>query len=274
MYVVFKPEVTVGDKEWNLLDIMNPPGSFESGKRARGYSSKNLLPLSGKLIPEFANRQSIREMFFRRSQSSQNTRPGDVQPSANITNIPGANPPKRHMNSSNTRGPPSKRVKQEVGPTSFSAGQSTLQRFFGVRSTCSVENKSGETAVRTSHLPSSNIPSTQRKPVSTDSEGTEPMSVSNNSPETGADLARQGLDLENDRIVNKESWSRLFSKKKPPRCEGHDEECISLVTKKPGINRGRAFWICPRPVGPSGNKEVGTEWRCPTFIWCSDWSGG
>lgn len=72
--------------------------------------------------------------------------------------------------------------------------------------------------------------------------------------------------------ASKEGWTKLFSKKVAPRCE-HGEPCISLTTKKPGVNCGRQFWICPRPIGPSGHKEVGTQWRCGTFIWCSDWKG-
>lgn len=75
-----------------------------------------------------------------------------------------------------------------------------------------------------------------------------------------------------DPIVAKESWSKLLSKRVAPRCE-HHEPCISLLTKKPGINCGRSFYICPRPLGPSGEKERGTEWRCGTFIWSSDWNG-
>lgn len=256
---------------------MNPPGSFEGGKRTRDYSSKSLLPLSGKLIPEFANRQSIREMFFRRSQSSQCTSVGDVQvPTETKNSIPSSKLPKRHLSSSNTKEPPLKRVKQETGRTSPSAGQSTLQRFFGVKSTRGVENQSVETATRTLHQKPSNAPSTENLSVLLKDESreqTDSISTDGNNLESGAESAQQGLDPENDRTVNKGSWSQLFSKKVPPKCEGHDEVCISLVTKKPGINQGRAFWICPRPLGPSGNKEVGTQWRCPTFIWCSDWSG-
>lgn len=75
-----------------------------------------------------------------------------------------------------------------------------------------------------------------------------------------------------DPIVSKEDWNKLFTKKPAPRCDSHQEPCVSLTTKKPGMNRGRAFWICPRPLGPSGEKEKGTQWRCPTFIWASDWN--
>ncbi|KAL0468715.1 DNA lyase [Neurospora intermedia] len=75
-----------------------------------------------------------------------------------------------------------------------------------------------------------------------------------------------------DPIQNKESWSKLLGKRVVPKCE-HGEDCQSLVTKKPGINCGRSFYMCARPLGPSGNKETGTEFRCKTFIWSSDWSG-
>ncbi|OAQ98577.1 hypothetical protein LLEC1_01562 [Akanthomyces lecanii] len=104
-----------------------------------------------------------------------------------------------------------------------------------------------------------------------------------------------------DPIEAKESWSKLLGKRIVPKCE-HDEPCISLVTKKPGVNcgmlicsivfcsslffcratkanvfviwqsTGRSFYICPRPLGPSGEKERDTEWRCGTFIWSSDWN--
>ena len=75
-----------------------------------------------------------------------------------------------------------------------------------------------------------------------------------------------------DPIETKETWSRLFTKPAVPRCDGHDEPCITLLTKKPGMNLGRSFWMCPRPLGPSGAKEKNTQWRCQTFIWCSDWN--
>jgi AP endonuclease-2 len=49
-----------------------------------------------------------------------------------------------------------------------------------------------------------------------------------------------------DPIVAKEGWTKLFTKRQPPRCEGHNEPCISLETKKKGFNCGRSFWICAR----------------------------
>jgi AP endonuclease-2 len=75
-----------------------------------------------------------------------------------------------------------------------------------------------------------------------------------------------------DPIVAKESWSKLLSKRVLPRCE-HNEPCVSYQTKKAGINCGRSFYMCSRPLGPSGEKEKGTQWRCGTFVWSSDWTG-
>ncbi|KAK1671914.1 DNA lyase [Colletotrichum godetiae] len=77
-----------------------------------------------------------------------------------------------------------------------------------------------------------------------------------------------------DPIEVKESWSKFnLGKRVVPKCE-HGEPCISFQTKKPGVNCGRSFFICARPLGKSGEKEKGTEWRCPTFIWSSDWKKG
>ena len=68
----------------------------------------------------------------------------------------------------------------------------------------------------------------------------------------------------------KKSWGKLFKKPVAPKCE-HGEPCKTMLTKKPGVNCGRSFWMCNRPLGPSGNKERNTQWRCQTFIWASDW---
>ena len=96
------------------------------------------------------------------------------------------------------------------------------------------------------------------------------------SPSTARRASTQDQETVHDPIQSKESWSKLFTKPVAPRCEGHNEPCITLLTKKPGMNLGRSFWMCPRPLGPSGAKERNTQWRCQTFIWCSDWnsSGG
>ena len=91
-------------------------------------------------------------------------------------------------------------------------------------------------------------------------------------PEENHQSSIQPQESVQDPVEIKESWSKLFTKPTAPRCEGHDEPCVSLLTKKPGMNLGRSFWMCRRPLGPSGVKEKNTQWRCQTFIWCSDWN--
>ena len=92
------------------------------------------------------------------------------------------------------------------------------------------------------------------------------------SPSYASRNSVQDPDGVHDPIETKETWSKLFTKPLAPRCESHNEPCITLLTKKSGMNLGRSFWMCPRPLGPSGTKEKNTQWRCQTFIWCSDWS--
>lgn len=103
-------------------------------------------------------------------------------------------------------------------------------------------------------------------------ETTHDMSSIRTSPSFARSGSTQDQETVHDPIQSKESWSKLFTKPVAPRCEGHDEPCITLLTKKPGMNLGRSFWMCPRPLGPSGAKEKNTQWRCQTFIWCSDWN--
>lgn len=66
VYAVFKDKVWVDGVEKHILDIVNPLGIFEGGVRKQSWSTKCLLPMSGKLIPEFDKRQSIRDMFTRK----------------------------------------------------------------------------------------------------------------------------------------------------------------------------------------------------------------
>ena len=71
--------------------------------------------------------------------------------------------------------------------------------------------------------------------------GKEPTSTStatSTSPQKRSTTANATFDeYVFDPIQAKESWSKLLSKRVVPRCE-HNEPCISLLTKKPGINCG------------------------------------
>ncbi|GJN92091.1 hypothetical protein Rhopal_005120-T1 [Rhodotorula paludigena] len=75
--------------------------------------------------------------------------------------------------------------------------------------------------------------------------------------------------------INAESaaaWSSIFAKKPPPLCEGHNEPSKLWTVNKTGINKGRRFWLCARPVGPGYDQgqaklHVDPQFRCNFFQW-------
>ncbi|KAL9488311.1 hypothetical protein ACSS6W_000588 [Trichoderma asperelloides] len=178
-------------------------------------------------------------------------------------------------------------------------GQKTLQGFFKPVSSLAVNRMAGKTGsdagANANRKANTNTPSPdlqQTITLPTELLSHQPSSAPSSQLETNdADWSGKSPDSEyqakqNPRSLNlqtetnqifdpihaKESWSKLLGRRVLPRCE-HNEPCISLVTKKPGVNCGRSFYICARPLGPSGEKEKDSEWRCGTFIWSSDWNG-
>ncbi|GBB83631.1 hypothetical protein RclHR1_10330001 [Rhizophagus clarus] len=56
-------------------------------------------------------------------------------------------------------------------------------------------------------------------------------------------------------------WNALFKPRPIPNCIKHGEPCKEYTVNKPGINQGRRFYLCSRPVGNS------QESRCDYFEW-------
>ncbi|KAJ6178427.1 hypothetical protein N7519_008888 [Penicillium mononematosum] len=203
--------------------------------------------------------------------------------SASITE---ANRPSRAASRKRSQPLPStfaKRSKSTLSTSSegSSAGQKTLTGFFKPKDVDVYEATQSPMA-----FPGSSTPSLTPKLSEGPQEKGKASGINPQPPGSQEDIIRNeaGTSIERptaskffgdtviDPIVSKEDWSKIFTKKPVPTCDGHQEPCISLTTKKPGMNRGRSFWICSRPLGPSGEKEKGTQWRCPTFIWASDWN--
>lgn len=65
VYAILKDKVVLNGVETDISDIMNPPRMFIAGKRQREWTVKDLLPTSAKMLPEFQNRRSIKDMFSR-----------------------------------------------------------------------------------------------------------------------------------------------------------------------------------------------------------------
>ncbi|KAH7057336.1 Endonuclease/exonuclease/phosphatase [Macrophomina phaseolina] len=375
VYAILKERVVVDGEEVPLVDIMNPPGMFDNGKRLRDWTLKDSPSFSGRLLPEFDRRRSIKDMFSRRPTNSQPVAKGQeakdiVSTASNTTTLSmakeatqekedvthptssegfqqsqtslssqidesvqprsAASPEKKRPAADSSVAKSSKKKRQsstaKTQPSTLK-GQQSLKGFFrpaaplpredsassaknpnspsgspvqqapqataaqvsGNRSAQSethpdllqyaqsVQATNGlgkdNTSVYASPLSSSLKDSSRspNKPPNAD----DPIAVADITPADSTDLdtSTPASPPFIDPIVSKESWDKLFTKPSPPRCEDHNEPCITLTTKKPGVNCGRAFWICPRPVGPTGEKEKNTQWRCRTFIWASDWNG-
>lgn len=291
---------------------MNPPGVFQNGERQKEYSSQFVLPGSGRRLPEFdlEKRRSIKDMFTRKPPStlSRTTSTASAQeqstPAPNPTPPPATTNPNdssirpevsaetRNSTTSSRKRPqpaPATSAKRSKSTSTSSAtpvsGQKTLKGFFKPKPSDGVDENTFPTRQSSVSTVTGNDTACSPNKSSADSAATLLPSTSQTSEasvtkphsSTGAASAQSSPSKSNsdtvfDPIVSKEDWSKLFTKKPVPLCDSHQEPCISLTTKKPGMNRGRAFWICPRPLGPSGEKEKGTQWRCPTFIWASDWN--
>ncbi|KAF5019278.1 hypothetical protein F66182_8731 [Fusarium sp. NRRL 66182] len=258
-------KVTVGGKERALAAMLNPLDMFEGATRLRDWDTKDLLPLSAKLIPEFDRRQSIRDMFTKKAapavppQETTNTdtpaetlrnRNNNAQevlekldrtsesPSISESNT------KRPAATTGTRTRPPKKTKttpSAVEPKSkVTPGQQTLQGFFKPKATAVRAGNPERVAASSTPCPTKKPSGSVEGPASRQSPSSAPLTtpaerspphVSEQSGDAGSS------DKVFDPIQAKENWSKLLGKRVAPRCE-HNEPCISLTTKKPGVNCG------------------------------------
>ncbi|KAL9021859.1 MAG: hypothetical protein Q9185_000986 [Variospora sp. 1 TL-2023] len=329
VYATIKDQVHIDGGNIHILDVINPHGMFLNGQRRREYSTKDMLPMSGRLIPEFDGRRNIKDMFARkplpdfqsatvapeRTQISYGehaesddrtcgpilqahaietkclTKGGCVESAASATNK------KRTYAGASAQKPP-KRSKSGVVSLSplpgTGKGQQNLKGFFAAATVLQPDGGTPLPSNRTHgpihrfnepaiEFPSNCSPSPRQKndmkssavdpPSMAPANDPNPTNTSSShlSPPESASLTKD-TDIVHDPIQTKESWSKLFTRPAAPRCESHNEPCKTMLTKKNGFNRGRSFWICARPLGPTGDKEKNSQWRCHTFIWCSDWN--
>ncbi|PNY25559.1 DNA-(Apurinic or apyrimidinic site) lyase 2 [Tolypocladium capitatum] len=277
VFATMADSVVAGHRTVALADLMNPPGMFTDGKRVREWSQKDILALSAKLIPEFDRRQSIRDMLTKKSeprapvQSALNCETSSNSESRLVgqgsSDAPrgagnfgiddakkGANPSTQR--SSHTKRPPGssegtsrlpKRARTAVDSNGAKAkttpGQRTLQGFFKpVGSSSASATKRYDQTRPSDGAPA---PIAQRStglaaPAAAPEPGAQGYALS---PPAQAPLSTASEESPAppgkifDPVEAKESWSKLLGKRVLPRCE-HNEPCISLVTKKPGINCG------------------------------------
>ncbi|OBW64294.1 MAG: Uncharacterized protein AUREO_056420 [Aureobasidium pullulans] len=312
VYGEFREVVSVDNDgnhaEVKLVDIMNPLGVFNNGVRERDWNIKELPPFSARLMPEFYQRRSIKDMFKKSaapaaSASSSNGQAAagsksqlmDATGSRLSTNTDSAVKRKASEASASQTTKKQKPVPAATSKAQPAKGQKSLKGFFQAKPkpeepTDDMEEgvpDLGKTDVAgdaeeivgdstmSEAVPASPTPhpSSARDMRSANLRGSPAVSSASSKFDTQPPTDDTD-EMVYDPIENKESWQSLFRKPAAPLCEGHEEPCKSMQTKKKGENQGRSFWMCARPLGPSGNKEKGTQWRCPTFIWCSDFKAG
>ncbi len=289
VYAVIKDRVEIDGEEKHILDIVNPPGMFQDGIRKQEWTMKNLLPMSGKLIQEFDRRRNIRDMFTRTpsmpKMDSSAEAPATPIPANGViltvvdentvtpalectSNSRTTNGNGKRAAKANLSAPSVKKTKsssQSATPNGSLKGQSSLKGFFMAKT--APEHALQSPTKEEATLPPSIPPTT---PDATTLDGAAILSTASPA-KTDPSVDEEAFEAaEAASFVTKQSWGKLFSRPVAPKCD-HNEPCKTMLTKKPGVNCGRSFWMCNRPLGPSGQKERGSQWRCGTFIWASDW---
>lgn len=277
VYATLSHRVKNDGKEQHLLELLSPPGVYDDGQRTRELDTKDLLPLSAKLIPEFDRRQSIRDMFTKKAGPNLSRQPADVagtvraestadsngftdtsnggdsaaasktitSSSPRLTPIvsdsietpPAHSIPKRPAEANDTT--TNRTLKRSKSSTSANdtkskapsvpPGQMTLQGFFKPKAAASRPQSAERGPPSPKRKPP---PATRPSPAQRSMSPPAASSVRATSKDPRADS-----DKVFDPIQAKESWSKLLGKRVLPRCE-HNEPCISLTTKKPGVNCG------------------------------------
>ena len=179
-------------------------------------------------------------------------------------------------------------------PKKLKAGQSKLSSFFTKPTTTTTTLP---TAPANAKVPSDRAGSLSSEVIDLceDSEEMEMQSSSTPLPTITSEI-RLPADKDNSRITHSQSpdkkngngktgsgasssWSAVFvPKPPPPLCTVHREPSKEFRVNKPGPNKGKAFYLCARPVGPGYDKgrherrreEVDHQYKCNFFMWASD----
>lgn len=301
VFTEFHDRIPLSGEEVTMMDVMSPAGIVENGVRTAEWKLQEAPAFSAKKLPEFDKRRSIKSMFGaakatsakqetvdnpaidEEPQQSLATHAEEVDQSTSLIATASQSTASPEKGGSLKRKvPPATKASLKKQKSDASAakpgpakGQASLKGFFQAQSR--PLNDSSQPGDNASDSPTKTAPAQPKArttPIaSLSAKATTPPPPSpsrNDSPTPSPTTLNTSLQRTE---ATQKSWSTLFTKPRPPLCEGHAEPCKSMQTKKKGTNQGRSFWMCARPLGPSGEKERGTEWRCPTFIWCSDFRG-
>lgn len=270
VYVTLADVVKIDGKEVHLRDLLNPEGMFQGGQRMRDWNTKDLLPLSAKLIPDFDKRRSIKDMFSKKPAPKPKvpvvpekgegltTAAGNSEPSPSLmsegstpmasqnrpsnsavsTNLPAtqstASSLKRTQSTAPSSARPQKKAKGALQKEpSLGKAQSSLMGFFKPKS-----SGTSSTPSDTDNGPKAgmDVDGAQDEPPEATVEGETSLGVASQTKDEDATPPVPAKFI--DPIETKESWAKLLGKRVLPKCE-HGDDCVSYTTKKPGVNCGK-----------------------------------
>ena len=293
IYAVMRDTIHIDGAAVHIRDVMSPHGMFKDGIRQREWTTKDLLPLSAKLMSEFDGRRNIRDMFVRKLSVAKHgvLDEGLGAESQQALTEPQSTPTESQYTLADTQSTPEE--PQTPAESQFTTPNShhTLEGSSHIPE----DSRRNDTRLNGGGKRAANSPLTSRPPkrsAKAKPQGQQRLTgffKPQTAPDTGAARPASNADPSSADPSSAdpsssarparpegqtdgaaaETWSRLLSRRSPPRCD-HNELCARYVTKKPGLNCGRAFYVCARPLGPSGTRENGTPWRCTTFVWNSE----
>ncbi|KAK7428369.1 Class II abasic (AP) endonuclease [Neonectria magnoliae] len=272
VFATLAPKVRTGDGDRALLELLNPPGVFRGDQRRRDWAPTDLLPLSARLIPEFDRRRNIRDMFTKRAGPSSPHRgpvgtdaspnPPSSQFSSNsateeTSDAPRERPDVTDDDPSDTPGPaalftraPSQAIAKRPAEAAHKAPSRSLKKSKTSSGSADAKNKAatGQRTLQGFFKPkaSASQPRVAAASEATPSPTKAPPGSASSAPRdvTSDDASDKVFDP----IEAKESWSKLLSGRVVPRCD-HNEPCISLTTKKPGVNCAGVALPPPSRIG-------------------------
>ena len=223
--------------------------------------AKKCPPLCTKYFPEFQGVQTKLMDFFKKT-AKRGVNNSDCSQETSESSSQESDKSQTHSQDGKTKSGPPPAKKQRTDDRAPGLGkQSSLMSFFGKgKPPVSISKSSPQDAAsqpfpphRGSCPPLENVEGLQTKlKVTAPTDCSSSSVVSDSRPLTQA------------RPTDSSAWKALLKGLPPaPLCKGHKEPCLLRTVKKDSLNKGRQFYVCPRPDGHRSNPEA----RCDHFVW-------
>lgn len=253
----------------DLWSLMNPG-------RQRSDKLPDPPAFAARFYPEFSGKQQTLQSFF--GKKSDLPPKASPLPSPAASDGPAAKAPSMPPppSSSAARAPSSSQDNGENGSNGNSkkgkersttpaeakkTGQQELSSFFKPPAKIEPPKKKRKKSKTGSPPPASSRSSQSGSAASRTKPSPSPGSISRDGSDREVlvlddDEADPALDAEARAAASAEpynlnadsasAWSNIFAAKPPPLCEGHQETSRLWTVNKPGVNKGRRFYLCAR----------------------------